>query len=246
MLFLGITLALGSYKFIENYAHSGRPTLNHMDFPSKPDDTMHHHGLSSFVDVNIGSLLTSPTASPVTKGAYPVLLYGTFWYQHIPESNFRGNTYARTSYLGVAIYAVAAVLVVVFFLGLLALGIRALSIVKTVRGARMQAARLLSTYVAAAVWLTTTASVFLTVAKYHSWPVMQGRYLFIAMIGGCGIFAAGVEIVEGWRPAAIALESAMVVLMCLFGLYLSSEYGLILLARNPAALRSAEHFLRGG
>lgn len=246
MLFLGIAFALGSYKFIENYAHYGRPSLNAMDFPSKPVDTMYYRGLSSFVDMNIGRLLASPTSSPATEGAYPVHLYGTFWYQHIPESNFTGNRYTRTSYLGVAIYAVSAVPAAAFFLGLLALGVNLPSFMKDLRRDRTEAARRLTIHVAAAVWLTCLASLFVTVWKYHWWPIMQGRYLFLAMIGGCGIFAAGVEIVERWRPAAIALESAMVVLVCLFGLYFSSEYGLILLARNPVALRSAEHFLRGG
>lgn len=254
MLFLGIAFVPGSYKFIENYVHYGRPTINAMDFPSKPVDTMYYRGLSSFVDMNIGHLLVSPTSSPATEGAYPVHLYGTFWYQHIPESNFTGNRYARTSYLGVAIYAVSAVPAAVFFLGLLALGINLRPFMKNLRrdasrGAQrptIEVARRLTIYVAAAVWLTCLASLFVTVSKYHWWPILQGRYLFIAMMGGCGIFAAGVEIVERWRPAAVALQSAMVVLACLFGLYLSSEYGLILLARNPAALHSAKHFLRGG
>jgi hypothetical protein len=241
---LGITLVLGSYKFIDNYVHYGRISLNDMDFPSKPVDTMYYRGPISFVDVNIARLLTSPTASPSTDGAYPVLLYGTFWYQHIPESNFTGNTYARTSYLGVAIYTLAAAPAAVFFLGLLALGIRLPQFVRNLRR-DPETARRLTIYIAAAVWLTCLVSLFITVAKYHWWPIMQGRYLFIAMIGGCGIFAAGVEIAERWRLAAVSLEIAMVALACLFGLYLSSEYGLVLLARSPAGLRSIAHFLHG-
>ena len=215
LAFLGIALVLGSYKFIDNYVHYGRISLNDMDFPSKPVDTMYYRGPISFVDVNIARLLTSPTASPSTDGAYPVLLYGTFWYQHIPESNFTGNTYARTSYLGVAIYTLAAAPAVVFFLGLLALGIRLPQFVRNLRR-DPETARRLTTYIAAAVWLTCLVSLFITVAKYHWWPIMQGRYLFIAMIGGCGIFAAGVEIAERWRPAAVSLEIAMVALTCLF------------------------------
>jgi hypothetical protein len=173
-----------------------------------------------------------------------VLLYGTFWYQHIPESNFTGNTYARTSFLGVAIYILAAAPAVVFFLGLLALGIRLPQFVRNLRR-DPETARRLTTYIAAAVWLMCLVSLFITVAKYHWWPIMQGRCLFIAMIGGCGIFAAAVEFAERWRPAAVSLEIAMIALTCLFGLYLSSEYSLVLLARSPAASRSVAHFLQG-
>ena len=75
---------------------------------------------------------------------------------------------------------------------------------------------------------------------------MQGRYLFIAMIGGCGIFAAGVEIVERWRLAAVTLEIAVKRLACLFTMYFSSEYSLIVLAKHPAALASLKHFLGRG
>jgi len=245
LAFLGIVFVLGSYKFIDNYVRYGRVSLNAMDFPSKPVDTMYYRGPISFVDVNIARLLASPVASPSTGGAYPVLLYGTFWYQHIPESNFTGNAYPRTRHIGVAIYALAAAPSAVFFLGLIALAAGLPRFLKNFRR-HPDAARRLTVYLAAAVWLTCLASLFITVAKYHWWPIMQGRYLFIAMIGGCGIFAAGVEMAERWRPAAVVLEAAMLALACLFLLYFSTEYSLVWLAKHPAAFRSVAPFLKGG
>lgn len=44
------------------------------------------------LDVNNLRLIASPSLSASTQQqAYPVLFYATFWYPHIPESNFGGS-----------------------------------------------------------------------------------------------------------------------------------------------------------
>jgi 4-amino-4-deoxy-L-arabinose transferase-like glycosyltransferase len=83
--FLAIALTLGSYKFVENYINEGSPLIQAMDDPrwELPEQQQTYRGASSYLDFNLLHLLEAPTVSRATTGSYPLLLYGTFWYQHI-------------------------------------------------------------------------------------------------------------------------------------------------------------------
>ncbi len=191
------------------------------------------------------SLLESPIRSPATNGSYPLLLYGSFWYQHIPESNWTGNLHGRLRYLGSAIYAVALIPTAFFLLGLAALGKRLPEFGRRFNRSRPADQRLLTIYAAAAVWLTTLAMLLLAIDKYHVWSIMQCRFLFPALFGGLGAFAAGVESVGRSRLPAVVLKVAMIFLLQLFALYFVSEIGLRLLQMNRSAaanLRSDSAF----
>lgn len=231
-VFLAIALGVGSFKAVDNFRHYGKPFINAMDYQVARVNTQFDRGFRSYIDLNVGRLLISPTESPVTKGSYPVLLYGTFWYQHIlHESNFRGSTHRVLRFLGVAIYIVAMVPSAVFFLGLFALGKSLPRFARSSNWKDIAVARSATTYIAVAILLTLAVGLFATMAKYHWWQIMQGRYLFTGLIGGCGAFAAGVEVVSRYRLATVVLRLAMIALVGLFGLYFLSEIALLLIRR---------------
>src|SRR5260370_14148945 len=103
--FMAVAVSLGSYKFVDNYVRFRDPFMNPLDRSAEwiVEQKTHYLGLSSYLDINIFHLLRSPALSgePLsgeTASAYPVLVYATFWYQHIPESNFVGNLHSPFKY----------------------------------------------------------------------------------------------------------------------------------------------------
>lgn len=233
-----ISCALGSYKYIDNYARYKRPFINSLDVPVWSFQTRSYRGFGSYCDFDILRLLASPSisyeevmgsATPNLSGSYPLLLYGTFWYQLIPESNFRGTVYKPFSYLGSVIYLIALVPTACFVLGLLRLLLRLLLFVKGFDRRRPDDRRMMGVYVAAALLAANTIVIIAAVAHYHVWTLMQGRYLFPSMVGTLVIFSAGVEIWERAKVGSVVLKSSMIVLMALFGLYFLSEVGYLAL-----------------
>jgi 4-amino-4-deoxy-L-arabinose transferase-like glycosyltransferase len=232
--FLAIVLALGSYKFVENYLNEGDAFRNGMDDPrwDLANQRESYRGVSSYLDVNIMPLLEEPVFSATTGGSYPVVLYASFWYQFIPESNWDGNLHRHLQYLGSAIYALALIPTAFFLVGLVVLGVRLPEFGQGFDPARPEDQRLLTLYVAVAGLLTVLVMMLFALTKYHVWSIMQGRFLFPVLFGGLAAFAVGVETVSRFRIAAIALQVAMVLLVGLFGLYYASEITLRLLATN--------------
>ena len=90
MLFVAIALIPGSYKTVENMRTFGRPIVTTLDFPHDwiVEQQKSYRGWRSFLDANVLALVRSPSLSARTSGAYPLLLYGSFWYSHVHESNF--------------------------------------------------------------------------------------------------------------------------------------------------------------
>ena len=242
-VFLLISGVLGSYKYIDNYARYKNPLINSLDVPVWSFEMRSYRGLGSYFDFNILRLLASPSipseevwglSNPTTTGSYPLLLYGTFWYQLLPESNFRGASYKPFSYLGSVIYLVALVPTAAFMLGLLRLLQRLPSFAKTFDRRKPEDSGLMVVYVAGALLAANTALIIAALVRYHVWALMQARYLFPSIAGALAIFAVGVEMLDRSRYGSIVLKSSMIVLMALFGLYLSSEIGyLVLHMFNP-------------
>ena len=81
----------------------------------------------------------------------------------------------------------------------------------------------LCVYVAVGLLLANVVLLFAAVLKYHVWSIMQARLLFPSMMGIIGAFGAGVEIVCRKARASSALNTSIILMGVLFGLYLSSE-----------------------
>ena len=115
-----LLLAVSSYKELDNYRQYHHAFVSNIDF--WPDWAIRqratYRGLSSFLDFNFLHLLRSPSYSSATETAYPLMLYGTFWYQHVPECNFIGSVHWPFRWIGAVTYLIAAVPSVVFAIGI--------------------------------------------------------------------------------------------------------------------------------
>jgi 4-amino-4-deoxy-L-arabinose transferase-like glycosyltransferase len=245
-IFLLISVSLGSYKYVDNYIRYKNVFINSLDVPVWWFQMGSYHGLRSYFEFNIWRLVASPSipydelsglTSPMTTGSYPLLLYGTFWYQHIPESNFRGAATKPFSYIGSVIYLVALVPTAVFVLGVLRLLLQCPLFVRSFDRKEADDRRRMGVYVAAMLLGVNTALIVATLVRYHVWSLMQGRYLFPSFAGLVSIFAVGVELIEGRRAASVILRCSMIVLMTLFGLYFSSEIGYLVLYRFDPGIK---------
>jgi hypothetical protein len=225
--FLALTAGLGGYKLVDNYLRYRNPFMNSLDVPrnwSIQQQTT-YRGPRSFVDVNMLRLLASPHRSATTVSSYPLVLYGTFWYQHIPESNFRASQKRPFYYLGPLIYLVALVPTGLFLIGLAALMRPLPAFISRFSPQVSEDRRMLSVYVAIALVLSNFALVLATLIQYHVWALAQGRYLFPSLAGGLAAFGVGVEMVGRSKIAAAVVKTCMVSLVGLFTLYLASEIG---------------------
>lgn len=225
--FLALSLAIGSYKFVQNWKHFKTPIASNLDAigagPRQGGFRDTYRGLGSFVDFNVARLLASPTVSKLTESSYPLLLYGTFWYQHIPESNFHGNRRVPFNYLGSVIYLFALAPAAAFVLGAVALLRGMPRFCCTFEPEQEDNRRLLVTYLALFFLLGNLGVLIFTILRYHAWSIMQARLMFPSFYGMLATFGFGVNLVHRFRRTATALEIAMRTLVGLFALYFASE-----------------------
>jgi hypothetical protein len=236
--FFLLVFLIGCYKYIDNYIKYKNPLINSLDVPVWSFQQRSFEGIYSYFDFNLLHLISSPSipfeevmgesASVGNTGAYPLLLYGTFWYQMIPESNFRGASHKPYSYLGSVIYLVALIPLVAFLIGTAKCLGGLPSFIRNYDKANAGSRGKLLTYVTSALLLLSVALLFLALVKYHVWTVMQGRYLFPCLPGILALFAVGVERLERIKYGAIVLKWSMTLLILAFCLYLSSEIGYLI------------------
>jgi 4-amino-4-deoxy-L-arabinose transferase-like glycosyltransferase len=216
---------LGSWRFVQNYREVKDPFVSNLD--SGHDwviaQQSSYRGAISFFDVNLWKLLRSPSVSPKTEGAYPLLLYGTFWYQHISESNFLGSSSAPFYYLGSVIYVLALAPSLVFVFGLFLLLKRLPRFVTSCDLSQSEDQRLLVGFVAVMFLLGNLLLIIAVALKYHVWTLMQGRLLFPSFCGLLVPFGVGASELALKSPASMVLKVAMVALVACFFLYFASE-----------------------
>jgi hypothetical protein len=216
---------LGSWRYVQNYREVRNPFVSNLD--SGHDwviaQQSSYRGAISFFDVNLWKLLRSPSVSPKTQGAYPLLLYGTFWYQHISESNFLGSSSPPYYYLGSVIYVLALAPSLVFVFGLFLLGKRLPRFVTAADLSQQEDQRLLVGFVAVLLLFGNLALIFVVALKYHVWTLMQGRLLFPSFCGLLVPFGIGAGALADKGLASTVLKVAMVALVACFCLYFASE-----------------------
>jgi hypothetical protein len=214
--FFTLTLAAGSYKLIDNYIRFRQPVATGLDlrfnYPNIRAHARTYRGIWSYIDINIFKLIPDPVLSDATSGSLPCVLYGTFWYQYIPESNFIGNRSRPSMYIGSAIYLVALLPTLVFILGW------ALSL----KPPKLEGVPLAN---AMNAWLILfTGLMFLPAEiQYHIWSQAQARFLFPAMASCAAVFGPGVDIAERSPILRRALAVCMWLLVALFLFYFGTE-----------------------
>ncbi len=222
---LVLAAGLGSWRFVQSYRETGNPFVSNLDSGEKwvTAQQRSYRGAISFFDVNLLKLVIWPSVSPKTEGDYPVLLYGTFWYQHIPESNFLGSRTFPFYYLGSVIYVFAFVPSLVFLFGLFLLAKRLPRFLTHADLSQREDRRLLVGFVAVLFLLANLVLIAAVAWKFHVWTVLQGRLLFPSFCGLLVAFGTGAGALAEKGRASTVLKVAMVGLVACFYLYFASE-----------------------
>lgn len=233
LAFLLLSCGLGSYRFIENYREMKAPFASDLDLNCRwiGEQRQTYRGARSFVDINFTKLLASPTVDPrkpsVTRlppvlSAYPLVLYGTFWYTFIQDSNFAVSR-ASFNRLGSIVYIFALIPTAVFGVGLWLVLKELPRLLAHFDLSRKEDKLLLLSAVGAFCLLGNLALLVVVTMKYHVWSVMTGRLLFPSFCGALLPFAVGVRAVAAHKAATTALNVAMAILVACLALYFGGE-----------------------
>src|SRR5204863_2335255 len=81
-----IWLITGCYKYVENTVYLGRPIVHNQDIQDAIAQSQRGtwKGWQTLIDVNVIKLIRRPILQINNTFSYPLLMYGTFWYPHIP------------------------------------------------------------------------------------------------------------------------------------------------------------------
>ena len=202
---------IGSYRYVRNYREAKIPFVSNLDLGSRwaSDQRVSYRGVASFLDFNLFKLVASPTLSKSTASAYPLLLYGTFWYQHIPESNFVISRHNPLNYLGSAFYLLGVVPATIALFGIVMLLKDSPRILLRFDSSRIEDRRRLVALANIAFLLGNLAILLAGAAKYHVWSLMQGRLLFPALWGFLLPFAFGCCYLEATKWPRLGLQLVM-------------------------------------
>lgn len=218
LIFVSIFLAVGSYKYVENVITFQRPIVHNLDvhLPWSDGRRPTYKGLKSLYDVDISKLCRYPTVSQYTNHSYPLLLYGTFWYQYISESNFSGNK-TKFKYLGSCIYVLAILPTLLFLVGVFRIlfSIRSAFICEKPCGSFN-----VSFYESISLFLLLSNLMLVIILgiKYDVWSCFQSRLLFPSFFSFIILFNSGLEYIR--RRPAIVQEIVYALLKCLFFLFM--------------------------
>jgi len=216
LVFICIFLALGSYKYVQNTVHFGRPIVTYNT--NEPMYIGLESVLKSISDVNILKLLRYPTVSEHTNRSYLLLLYGTFWYQYIPESNFEGNM-TVFKYLGSCIYVLALVPTLIFFIG----SFKILFSIKNLFRHKISEELLFNNTIYEAISLFLLLSSLLMIiilgVKQDLWSWFQSRYMFPCFFSVIILFNSGLKYIN--RKNKMIQNIATYSMVCLFFLFIT-------------------------
>ncbi|MCX7973843.1 MAG: glycosyltransferase family 39 protein [Candidatus Aminicenantes bacterium] len=231
LIFTLIVTALGSYKYVQNYIHFGRPFIHNTDplvqeatgWPWAKDQKGTYQGLSSWLDWNIAKLVKEPTLSESTRHSFFLLLYGTLWYQYIHESNLEGNL-TRFKYFGSFLYILALGPTLLMMAG----GLKFLK--ETI--ATLRKKELTEPFIQKALslglFLSTLALIVAIGLKTDVWSCFQARIFFPAIWGMIVLYSSGLEIIENKRRLFKITSSFLNILYISFIIYFLIELGLLL------------------
>ncbi len=219
-IFIAIFTILGSYKYIQNIIHWGRPIVINLDAnPEWMDNQRHTYaGLRSFYDVNIFKLCRHPISSKDIRHSYPLMLYGSFWEQS-PLYKL-GKLNKTVLYLRSLIYIFAMLPTLLFFIGFL----RILFSVKCVFSLKQSNVTPFNkiTYetISLFLFLSNLLAIIYLGAKYDIWSVFHSRLLFPSFFPFVILFNSGLDYVRSKWP--IVQKAVYQLLGCLYLLFVMS------------------------
>jgi len=224
VIFVAIFTGLGSYKGINNMMHFGRPiVIIDKDTEWIKYQSPTYAGFKSLYDVNVLKLVKYPVLSEHTQHAYLLMLYASFWYQYLPESDFKANL-TGAKYLGSLIYILALLPTFLFLAGFL----KTASFIKKL----FKLPGLISINSGSTVYevvclllLASNFLVFILLAcKYDVYSAFQGRFLFPSLFSLVVLFNSGFRYLQKKLPGAQKVVfPLMICLDLLFILYFGIE-----------------------
>jgi hypothetical protein len=219
-LFCLIFATLGCYKYVENAVHFGQPFVNNLD-TTDPDVLAQrgtYKGFKTLYDIDITKLIRRPILQVHNTFSYPLLLYGTFWYAHIPESSFLANIWGY-AWVGSLIYSFAIVPTLIFLIGV------GQSFVALARFARAAVDRRSAIVAASLLMLLSNLAIVIAAGvRYDVWTCFQSRLCFPSMFSAMVLFGCGAELLPvraRWLRFAIYALCWATVACCL--LYFAVE-----------------------
>jgi 4-amino-4-deoxy-L-arabinose transferase-like glycosyltransferase len=230
--FVLIALGVGSYKFVENAIAVGNPFFNNLDLGQRwvAAQRPTFVDAASYLTLDLPGLIRNPTISSASAHSMTTMLYGSFWYQFVPESNLAGNL-SRLRVLAGPIYVLGLVPTALLALGLL----RALaSAVALLRGRIVgdsEWRRALFEVLPVALFGANLALVVGVGIQYDVWSVYQSRLVFPSLFGALVAIHLGLEVVERHRWTARATYAALAALLVLFLAYFFAEASYVV--RHP-------------
>jgi hypothetical protein len=214
----------GGYKFLENRLAFGTAfpdaeTLHH-DYVERQSGTV--QGIGSLVDFNLIKLIRHPFLDQPTIHSVPLLLYGTFWYGYIPESNFMATRYFPFNLLTRAIIVLGVVPTLLIAAGLVAY-LRTFQPLQRLRMGGGYTDSLKATALALFL-LGNFGLVVLWGLINDAWSFFQGRLIFPSILSIALALGWGYQALTGWRPQWRAgLDALLLLNSTALGGYLLAE-----------------------
>lgn len=228
--FLGIACVLGAYGFVNNALATGNPFFNNLDLGQRWVATQRptYLDLPSYLAFDLPLLVRRPTISAGSVHSMPMLLYGSFWYQFVPESNLGGNL-TRLRALAGPIYVLGLVPTLLGALGAARVLRQAwpLRVADDALFRRRAFERLALVVLAANVALVVGVGL-----KYDVWSVYQSRLVFPSLLAAAVLVNLGLEALAPWRGLSRAIAAAFVALFVLFAAYFATEA--VYVAKHPS------------
>ncbi|MCX6804193.1 MAG: hypothetical protein NTY48_06545, partial [Candidatus Diapherotrites archaeon] len=198
---------LGSYKLAQNYTTVGDPFYVPELMLSSFEGTQKIvPGLNNLLNINVIDLVKFPLISDASKNSFFLMMYGTFWFQHIPESNFNaanipgyGTNELDSSLTGRMLFLVAIIPTIIMILGFLVIVHLSRKLLSDKKLKKEEFDNLLFKLVTVLL-LPVCLLMFLFMGlKYDVWSLFQGRYLFLAMFGILIIISEGIELFKKYK-----------------------------------------------
>jgi len=215
-----IFIPLGSYKFIENTINFGTPLIHNLDNAHWIEAHRPTYiGPVTIYDINIIKLVKNPTVSDYTKKSYLLPLYGSFWYQYIPESNFKGNL-SKFKYLGSTIYLLAIIPTLLFIIGIIYLTKKSKTMFNKHKKDDMN--NLFFPITSVLLFIANLVLIVAIGIKYDVWSCFQSRLFFPSLFGLIILLKFGLEYIDNMKYKKIA-HIGIYLLFIMFVIYFIIE-----------------------
>ena len=200
LIFVFIFSSLGSYKAVQNMIHFHHPIVMNIDFRQSAgwlQKQRHTYiGLKSIFDINTIKLCMHPSISEQTKHSYPLLLYGSFWYQYFPRDYGLKMNKATFKYFGSLIYFFAFLPTVLFLIGFLRIACSIKDVFRRTQQDEAHCNKVIYEITLLLLLLSVLVMIIFLGRKYDIWSWFHSRYLFSSFFSIILLFHSGLDYIK--------------------------------------------------